>query len=184
MAEVTIGGNTYDTYVDLATCDAYADGAASADDYRAADSDTRSRGIVSGTRLIDRQTWQGEPVAPGQEHAFPRSGLFYPDGSPVGISMDPQQILDACCELAIAIVGGSAVQDQTSTDNTTRSLKAGSVEIVNFRTAPQGLRMPLPAQELIGMWLGGQSPAVGLSLSFGTDKRSEFNRDPNFNQGF
>lgn len=184
MATITIGGVAFDTYVDLATAQDYAQGQASADDWRAADADTQARAVVSATRLIDRQQWQGLPTAPDQLHAFPRTGLTYPDGSPVDSATVPQQVLDGCCELAIALVGGSTAQDATSTDSTTRSLKAGSVEIVNFRTLPQGLRFPLPAQELIGPWLAGAVAALDLSIDSGTCGRSEFARDPDVIQGF
>lgn len=181
---VTIGGNVYEVYADLPTANEYLAAQISAESWRAATDDTKCMALVSQTRLFDRQAWQGEPAAAGQPHAFPRTGLTYPDGSPVDPTTVPQQMSDACCEGAAALIDGAATQDTASTDNTTRILKAGSVLIEYFRTVPVDLRFPLPVQELIGFWLAGAAGALALSQASGVDGCSEFKRDPDFSQGF
>ena len=192
MAEVTIPGTTgtvYDVYISLAEADAYLEAQISATTWQgltdsADDVDQKERAIVSATRFIDRQLWQGEKTDPYQLHAFPRTGLTYPDsGDDVPSDAVPQEVLDATAELASLLLDGSDVQSNTDPGtNLVQSLKAGSVAISYFRGESLLSRLPTILDELLGFWLAGNAIAVSTT-SYGTDRESQFEDQYDFNQG-
>lgn len=184
--QVTIGATTYEVYADIPTADAYLEGQITADTWRASDETTKARALVSATRLIDRQVWQGEKTDSYQESAFPRTGLTDADGVEVDSTTVPQQVVDATCELASAMVDGSNVQDSSQPgENTTQSLRAGSVAISYFRSI-QGLgqRFPQIIWELLGLWLAGSQGGTLGCVSHGTGGKDQFKRGYDFNRGF
>lgn len=188
MATVVIPGTTgtsYDVYISLADADAYLEAQIAATNWQAeTDDDVKERAIVSATRLLDRQIWQGEKTDPYQLHAFPRTGLTYPDsGDDVPSDAVPQEVLDATAELASLLLDGSDVQ--TNADPNTslvQSLKAGSVAISYFRGEPLASRLPTIIEELLGFWLQGSQIAV-TGVATGTDRESQFEDEYDFNQG-
>ncbi len=185
MATVEIDGNSYDVYISNAEADAYLEAQISATAWRAeTDEDQQDRAIVSATRLLDRQLWQGEKTDPYQLHAFPRTGLTYPDsGDAVPSDAVPQEVLDATAELASLLLDGSDVQTNTQPGTSlVQSLKAGSVAISYFRGEPLLSRLPTIIEELLGFWLAGSAIAV-TSESFGVDRESQFEDQFQFNEG-
>lgn len=171
MATITINGNDYPTYQTVAEIDIYAAGAVgdAASAWNTAETDAKPPAAVSASRLIDRQQWQGEKTDPDQVEAFPRTGLYYIDGTPVPSDVVPQQVIDANSELAMDLLAGSSVQTDPSTQQQTRMLKAGSVTIEYFNLPGTGTRFPLAVMELLGFWLGNVSDVLG-SEATGTCK--------------
>ena len=182
---VTIGSNEYDVYVDLDYADTYLAANIDAQAWSLATDDQKGAAIVSMTRLLDRQNWQGTPTDGYAAHAFPRSGLFYSDDAnlPVDPYTVPVAVLEACCEGANLLIGGTDITATSNTFNQQKILKAGSVMIENFRTTGPFPRFPPQVQELIGQWLGGR-PGPALASSTGTDGRSIMERQYNVDQGF
>ncbi len=170
MATITIAGNDYPAYQTVDEISIYAAAAVgdAATAWNEADLTTQAPAAVSASRLIDRQQWQGEKTDPDQIPAFPRTGLYYPDGTAVPSDVVPEQVLDANSELAMDLLSGSTVQTDPSTQQQTRRLKAGSVEIEYFNIPGTGTRFPQTVMELIGFWLGGMAGAIG-SEATGTD---------------
>lgn len=180
---ITIGAVSYDAYASNQIADDYmaAQISSAGTAWRAASETDQDRALVSATRLIDRQTWQGTRDDQYFPLAFPRSGLVDADGAAVDAYSVPQRVVDACCELAAALLDGSAVQDQASTESLTQSLSAGSVSISYFRSAEQTAgRFPQPVQELIGLWLTGASILL-VGAATGTDEESAFSADYSLN---
>lgn len=185
MPTVSIDGNSYDVYVSLADANIYlaAQISSAGDAWRAATDTVKSRGIVSATRLLDRQSWAGTPV--GGTHAFPREGLTYCNGSGdvVPSNAVPQEVVDATSELAAMLVEDPSIQGSPSTQNGIQSLKAGSVSIAYFRIDPALFaRLPTAIQELLGCWLQGFD-AITAGTAFGTDRQSQFEDEFLFNDG-
>jgi hypothetical protein len=182
MATVTFGGQTYNVYADLATADAYMNGqiGEAADAWRAGGEENKLRSLVSGTRAIDAQAWQGEKTDPDQPLDFPRTGLSYPDGSPVPSDAYPPEVVSASIELAAMLNAGQSIDPMAERQTTARRLKAGSVEIENFRQFGYVGIWPSAIMRLLGFWLTGtQGTGIGGSESFGTCGRSAF-RHPQF----
>lgn len=185
-AVITIGAQDYEAYETVAQISTYAAAAIgdAPDAWRAADADTQGRAGVSATRTLDRQSWQGTMTDPNQGHAFPRTGLTYADGTAVDPTAIPQQLLDADSELAMALTAGATFETDASTENATRRLKAGSVEIEYFRIPGTGTRFPLAVMELIGLWLGGLSTVDGSEASGVCDKTSFGRPNYDLSRGF
>jgi hypothetical protein len=184
MPTVTIGGNDYASYVDLADAQVYLAAQVTATDWAAATPDQQSAALVSMSRTLDRQPWLGTQTDDYETHAWPRSGLFYADGiTPVDPNTVPDAIVNATCEGAAQLLAGVQIEDEATTFNFTKSLKAGSVEIVNFRQVDPAPRFPQVVQELIGLWLGGQFTLQG-SKSSGTRGRSIMEEQYDVRRGF
>lgn len=152
-----------------------------ADAWLAASSQDKVRAAVASTRMLNRQAWEGAPTDSAQSLAFPRTGLFYPDGSAVDSATVPQRVNDAACEIAALLVSGSPVQNDPNVQ-TTRTLKAGSVMIEYFRNIEPLTPFPQNVTELIALWLGG-----GVSFAAtasGTHDKTSFDQEYRFVRGF
>lgn len=179
MAQVTIGAVTYDVYSDLQTADDYMNGQIGerADAWRAGAEDTKLRALVSGTRSIDAQSWKGEKTDPDQPLDFPRTGLTYPDGSEVPSDAYPPEVVEASIELAAMLNNGETIDPAVARETTARRLKAGSVEIENFRQFGFLAIWPTSIMRFLGFWLAGSAgTGTGGSESFGTCGHSAFRR--------
>ena len=180
MPTVDIGGETYEVYADVATADAYMNAAIgeAADAWRAADEEAKARGMVSGTRAIDLQQWKGEKTDPDQPLDFPRTGLTYPNGTAVPSDAVPQEVIDASIELGAMLNAGISIDPAEARATTARRLKAGSVEIENFRQFGYVGVFPSQIMKLLGFWLAGSggSAGIGGAEAYGTCGRSAFRR--------
>lgn len=162
MATVSIGTDDYMSYADTDTADTYLAGSVTVAGWVTASNDGKGRALVSATRLLDRQTWAEGYTTFDQRVAVPA-------------------IVDACCELAGLFIDGSTdVLNAPTTEQTTKSLKAGSVAIEYFRQNPAlAARFPTTVQELLGPYLAGSSEAASIAAPYagGTDVCSQFDRD-------
>jgi hypothetical protein len=179
MAEVQIGSETYFVYADVPDADAYMEASvgAAADAWRDADEVSKARALVSGTRAIDAQSWKGEKTVADQEGDFPRTGLTYPDGSAVDPDEVPPEVVVANIELAAMLNAGESIDPSAARQTTARRLKAGSVEIENFRQFGLLGVFPSSIMRLLGFWLAGTGGiGFGGSEAYGTCGRSAFRR--------
>lgn len=170
MATVSINGTDYTVYQDVTEADEYFNGSSSFDTWDGYTSDEKARSLVSATRLIDRQSWQGEKESDAQTLEFPRTGVQDCSGNDVEAATTLAKIEEASLLLALNIVDGGTVQTSASTEDLTQTLKAGSVMITNFRAAEgTATRFPTDVMELIGCYFQGVSGGtIAGSLSYGT----------------
>lgn len=172
MASVTIGSTTYTVYSSLIDAEAYFNASTQFADWNGFNDDEKRRGLVSATRLIERQSWQGtktETGSPTQELAFPRDGLTDCSGTSVSSTATLDSIKEASQLLAVDLLQGETLETSLSTEDRTKRLKAGSVELEFFRAeAITSQRFPTDVMELIGCFLAGSSAIAG-SISTGTD---------------
>lgn len=182
MATVDIEGVDYFAYADLETADAYLNGEFGdrADAWRDAEVIDQKRALVSGTRVIDGKGWLGTKTDPDQPGAFPRTGLFYADGTPVPDDEVPVEVTNASIELAAMLNNGEEINPAAGRTTTARRLKAGSVEIENFRQFGPVGTLPNSILAALGLWLSG-SGGAGLagSEAYGTCGKSAF-REPQY----
>lgn len=167
---VTIGGTTYNTYVSVAQVDAYANGSLTADAWEALVADDKARVIVTVTRWIDGECWQGDKLDDAQPLAFPRT---------VG---DIATIEQAAILLSIITAANPDLPDNmtgnvvAATDGGTKSLAAGSVRIEYFKNlnfSVYGNRFAPFPRNVMGMlaqWLCGNdgSGGDGGASAYGT----------------
>lgn len=166
---LVVGTNSY---INLIDAEAYFLHKIHAADWDSATDPTKTDALVTATSMLDRQNWQGSKTqeAPTQALDFPRTGLTDPEGTAIASDAVPQFVLDATCELALALIQNLSVQTQKNTEQNIKRLKAGTAEIEYFRGISGG-RFPTIVQELIGYYLLG---ATGWERPFaeGTDVES------------
>lgn len=167
MATITIGANDYDALDTLANVTAYLGGSLTdqAAAFAAAATANQQKSIVEATRVLQRQSWT---TTDGVSTAIANAAD----------SDLPQAIKDATAELAAYIANGELdFITNASTENTQKRIKAGSVELENFRkigVGSSGYRFPLNAFELVRPYLAGTTAAANLASSSGTSRTSEF----------
>lgn len=161
MAIVSIGGQDFETYVDSANADIYfipglSEAAVS---FKAlADADAKNSHLVSATRYLDSLPWKTGYQTFAEREA-------------------EQKILDACCEIAAAM----SVDPEfgTTVAAEARRLKAGSVEIENYRRTSASKSasgtpisfLPPHVRTMLAAFLGSFS-MVATSRAFGYDRCS------------
>ena len=87
-------------YLDETEAQTYFDTVLFTNVWDSATSEERLKALLMATRIIDRLNYFGSKVSESQEHQFPRT-----DGSNYDSTV-PQQIKDACCEIALALLDG------------------------------------------------------------------------------
>lgn len=112
-------------------------------------------------------------VFAAQVLSFPRTGLYDKDGVALSGLAVPQAIKDAVCEYAYELSQDPSLETGRNSDDLTKRLKAGSVEIENFRAVTRTGRFPYVVQELIGLFLAA-STALAAPYASGTGDESAF----------
>ena len=125
-------------------------------DFLGASTTIQDQALVTATKMLDRQEWVGSKTDPAQDLDWPRTGISDPEGVAVASDAIPQFILDATCELALALIQDAAVQTNSDTSTNIKSLKAGSAEIEYFK-GKSGTRFPVITHELIWFYLSTTS---------------------------
>jgi len=148
-----VGVNCYITRADAVT---YFTDLIHGADFISATTTVQDQALVTATKMLDRQEWMGSKTSDSQDLDWPRTGVTDPEGNAVASDVVPQFILDATCELALALIQDLTVQTNSDTSTNIKALKAGSAEIQYFR-GESGPRFPTIIHELIGHYLSGAS---------------------------
>ena len=128
---ITVGT---DSYIAVATADAYFGSRLYADPWTAADATTKEAALKMATKAIDRLRLRGRTKTDNQTLAFPRcyptldrsvtmlanGAQLYMDGNFACEASTPQRVLDAACEEALALLREGA-------ENNRRRLQAQGV---------------------------------------------------------
>ena len=177
--EVTISAVDFSVYCDEVDAAAYLLGRLETTAWDDADPDTRAKALVTATRFLDRQAWQGTKTEAANDLEWPKTGVLYRDGSAVDDSELPQQLIDACVELALALLSDATIQEQTdNTGSNVASVGAGPAQVAFFRPT-SGTRFPTIIDELIGQFLAGEVSATWGEV-FGDDVEAESDSDDRF----
>lgn len=83
-------------YIDLADAQDYFDERLNTEAWDDAEDNIRTKSLAMATKLIDRLNFLGKKAVDGQELQFPR----------LTDSVVPQDIKDACCEIALRLLDG------------------------------------------------------------------------------
>jgi len=186
---ITIGSDNFVVYEDVAYIDAYLNGTSSeaATTWRATDdADAKKRAAVTATRYLNSLPWKGAKTDEAQDLAWPRTGV-----TGVEDTETPQPVLDAYCELAALVnagedIGASAGFAQAEA----RRLKAGSVEIENFRSSSSGSllgsgrRYPQVVLNLLRPYLAGSGVSGGPIATGTWHKNKSLKRGFGVTSGF
>lgn len=170
MPTVTIGATTFSVYMTTADADAYFVGRiGSSATWAAITTDDKARAIVSASRLLDLQAWTGTRTSSSQANAWPRTGVAGRDGITVSDSVTPQDVLDACAELALALYQDPTLQDRAvnpSANVKVASAAAGtSVEFFGPQVAAGAVsRFPAQVWERIAAYLDGSGDVAARAF--------------------
>jgi hypothetical protein len=85
--------------------------------------------IVSCRILNASFTWTGSPATTTQALTWSRSGMFNRNGVAIPENINPNELKDAQCELAIQVRSADLVSDDQAAKKNVKRVKAGSVEV-------------------------------------------------------
>lgn len=162
MATVEIAGEDYPSYIELDDADLYlAADALRADAWALLDDERKGQGLVSATRLLQRQSWvAGEP--PATDDALPA-------------------VQAATALLAADITAKPALGDSAATASNVKAVGAGSARVEFFRPT-EGYVLPAAAFALLRGLLGvppGDLSSVGLdNAAYGSSPGQRSRFDP------
>lgn len=151
VAWSTAGANSY---ISVADADSYFALRLNVAAWTSAVNATKEAALVTATRSIDAVKWNGEKTVVDQDLAFPRTGLTDIDGEELADDAIPQEVLDATCELALAMLVNSAVITAADSGSNIRRVAAGSASVEYFRPV-EGTSFPALVQKLLIHLLGG-----------------------------
>lgn len=147
MEVVLIDSQPYDSYESVEGADAYLAAAIHATNWSSASDTTKAQALVTATRVLDRQRW-----ADAYDTQAEREGV--------------EAIMNACSEMALALVDGSELQSEQSTAQKLQTIKAGSVSLTYFRGAEgRAYRFPLIVSELLRDYLAGSDLSIGMTAA-------------------
>lgn len=178
MTAIVVGTNSYITEAEALT---YFDGSSRAHAvWSAVPRENQCAALITATRLLERQTWQGEQTVakPTQALAWPRTGVTDRYGDAVDSASVPQQIKDAQAELAFELSQDTDQETESSANSNTKRIKADTVEVEYFSPVRTAGRFPSVVQELIAEFLAGAAGGTNVGINaFGTDTVSNYSAD-------
>lgn len=178
---LVVGTNSY---INVADANTYFADLIHSGPWDAATAETKAKALVSATKMLDRRYWAGTKYSDAQALDWPRSGITDPDGNEVAEDTVPQFVLDATCELALALIEDATIQSSDDSGGI-KSIKTGTVSVEfigNNATDYFSTGLPQIVQELLGYYLAGANDFAGPFVS-GTDNESEledYDRDRGF----
>lgn len=179
MPSTPATGASGNSYATVAAADTYLDDSLRAGaTWSALDDDTKSRSLITATRLLDKQCYIGAKTSTSQTLEWPRKNVTDADGNLVADSTVPVGVINGCIDLAYELSQDSSLETSKNTGSNDKRYRAGSVEIEYFR--PGGVmgtdgitRFPVVVMEWIREYLCGYGDK-GTPASFGTTLTSQF----------
>jgi len=104
MIDETPSGPGANSYVTVAEADVYFGRRLNADRWFASSTVIKESSLIQATRWIDRQDFRGERTVPRQPRKWPREYVYDEDGYEVDPATIPQEVQDATCEAALALL--------------------------------------------------------------------------------
>lgn len=168
---LSVGTNSY---VDLATAEAYASDRAGTISWLELDSETKEQSLVSAADYLDTLAWVGTATVSTQSMAWPRDGEYYDPfvGDTVTLANStPTAITEAQIELALYIgVNGSLSAASTSGSGTPDDIVVGSIELRGLKENTEdgsklrGVSVPTTVLNLLSPLLASSSGATGAGM--------------------
>ena len=123
---ITIGTDTFDVYGPQADANTYFNGKLNRGVWSAAGSSDKDRALISASRLLDLEPWQGTPtdLLTPQPLAWPRTGVLDKNGSAVGTTEFPDDLLAGYYELAQEILANPALDEAADGDSNIKRVQA------------------------------------------------------------
>ena len=129
--DATVGGATSNTYATLAEFNAYAATRVPAFSWFTTASDaTKEAALQEACRLLDACfDWTGSAVDNVQVLTWPRQGMLTRNNFAIPTTVNPQELKNAQCELALQLGAGDLMSENQALRDGIASIRAGSVGI-------------------------------------------------------
>jgi hypothetical protein len=148
----TAGGVAADSYVDIATADAYADTKLYVAEWTDATTADKERALKMSTVELDRMDWKGDlkdPTTP-QRLRWPRANVLDLDGSYLASTTIPRFLEEATVELAIGLLK----KDRYAESDNVGIRKVQAAEVaVSFDRKDTNTRNPITMLQMIKPYL-------------------------------
>lgn len=183
MTTITIGTADYQVYGNLVDAELYLAARIGSDIWDTKDNNVKNRALITATRLLDRQIWQGTKTVDSQLLDWPRIGVVDAEGIAVDDATVPQDIVDGSFEFALMLINNTELVNEDTTGSNIQRLKAGEVETWFFRPTLGKSRIPSVVLELVGQYLDSALNAEKGFIS-GGDELSSFDEPLELLRGF
>lgn len=130
--------------------------------------DDKGRTLVSATRYLNELPWQGAPTgvldSSATTLAWPRTGVLI-DGAPVDSTTIPNDIVQACFELAVLISAKPAVTSLLDQGSNIQSVGGGGAPSVSYFAPTSAARgtaptLPVVVARLVSKYLATPGDAA------------------------
>lgn len=151
--------------------------------FQAMTPDQRARVLIQATRLLDAQSWQGQPTTPavaGTTLQWPRTGVIDANGNAVDSSTVPTNVVSAAFELAALLADDPDIAASVDAGSNIQSVGAGSAKVAYFAptSALDGTAPLLPPviQRLVAQYMGSAIDNVGGGIVTGNTSNDDSDR--------
>lgn len=162
----TVGNASANSYVTVAEADTYFDERLhpSIATWTGEDTDDKERALITATRRLDQEDWQGVRVDTAQALDWPRYWATDEDGEEYESDTIPQPVKDATCELALRLLidFGDSVDTLADTGlEEFRRAKVGPMEMERDQTFTAG-QLPANVARLLSAVVRTSSSSVRM----------------------
>lgn len=156
---LVVGTNSY---ISRANADTYFLDSLRNTSWSALSTTVKDQALITATRMIDRQTWAGAKTSSSQALQWPRTGVTDAYGNAVDSSAVPQAVIDATCELALALALDPTIETNTSSGSNIKRVSAAKGTDIEFFRPTSGGRFPTIIQELLKAFTGGSASVASV----------------------
>ena len=133
--DATLGGVSANSYVTLATADAYFETVPDSSTWTSKTTDQKNRSLISATRWIDALTFYGDRCAETQALKWPRNN-YTVDGIDLACTLIPEGIKVATYELARAFANDTdAITGTSGTSGIYDAVELGELKVKYNKTS-------------------------------------------------
>jgi hypothetical protein len=166
------------SYLSVADADDYLSLSIHASEWNDSTTTTKQQALVSATRMLDRQNWEGEKTSSSQSLEWPRTNAYDRDGNLVSSSTIPQQILDATAEHALVFVKDAEAAD-SSDQGSLQSIKTEETT-VTFANLSKPKQFNKTIRDLISPFL--DISGIAATANYGEDEESQFEDEDHYDR--
>ena len=130
--------------------------------------------LVTAFRELQRLCYKGAKTGgSAQTAAWPRTSVLDREGDPIDENTIPDDIKNAQIEYAYELSVNANIEKDPSSRNNRKRLKAGPVELENFRPLA-GRAYPRVVSEFLAPYLCTDSTTASVGAAYGTTATSKF----------
>ena len=161
------------SYVSNADADTYFSDRLNSEKWDDATEANQDQALVTSTSIIEREKFRGARTSDSQDLEFPRTGLTDRYDTAVDDTSIPNEVKLSTYELAIELLGNSAIQTKGNVASNKKRLITGEVQIEYFgNNDPRGsATLPAVVYQYLKYFIDN-SYQVGC-VAYGTDEKSQ-----------